>query len=59
MVCVKCGKNLDAVDLYEILFKFAEYFDRCIKCQTEPILEKQNHQTVSGNVSEMLIDTAM
>ena len=41
MVCVKCGKTLDAVDLYEILFKFAEYFDRCLKCQPEPIPENQ------------------
>ena len=58
MVCEICGKILNAVDLYEIL-SIGEYFDRCEKCQTEPIPEKQNHQSVGGNVSEMLINTAM
>jgi hypothetical protein len=35
MICKTCGKTLDILDLYEILFNNAEYFDRCSKCQTK------------------------
>ena len=52
MVCEICGKTLDAVDLCEIL-SIGEYFDRCVKCQTEPILEKQSLYADEINVPAM------